>query len=105
MCNENKTKYVYSVPAGMTIKTVFNLYADTARECPRKRIAISLNDIVLEIDGKTPLSTLEERYAEYQALRRENPEFQGDVMPGEQIIMRGENDILTDRYHFKPRFS
>jgi|GEM_PF-5803951 hypothetical protein len=102
MCNENLTKYVYPVPHGLNLKHVFNLYATVVKECPNTRIALELNDIVLDLKADTTLPLLEQRYASYQHTKSHNDAFRGDAAQNERLVMRADSDILTDRYKFAP---
>ena len=102
MCNENLTKYVYPVPYGLNLTHVFNLYATVAQECPNTRIALELNDIVLDLKADTTLLQLEQRYESYLHTRSHNDAFRGDVMANETVVKRADSDILTDRYRFAP---
>lgn len=102
MCNENLTKYVYPVPHGLNLKHVFNLYATVAKECPKTRIALELNGIVLDLKADTTLPQLEQRYESYLYTRSHNDAFCGDVAANENVIKRADSDILTDRYRFAP---
>lgn len=102
MCNENLTKYVYPVTAGLTLKHVFNLYASVAQACPQARIALQLNDIILDLTGATTLPQMEQRYKDHAKTRNNNADFRGDVAANERLVMRADSDILTDRYKFAP---